>query len=145
MPTQGQVHQVFLRRTSELADHARHKSDAARGQAQRKWDAPEDWSGDPQDIVGLVTPFDRSEIDQNYAQLLASGDSPGTAGDVVAVKTQGDYVALQERGLRTRYASSLRCLAHATARWKGHGNPKGVFHDGVIRYVQDAIKAGGSG
>lgn len=144
MATKGEVHKVFADRTGELASHARAKADAARGRGQRAWDTPAGWSGDPMDIPGLVAAYDRSEIDQNYAQLIASGDDPGTAGDVVAVKTQGDYVGLQERGIRARYSSSIRCIAHASARWKGHGNDKGIFQDGVIRYVQDAIKAGGS-
>jgi hypothetical protein len=143
MPTRGQVHTIFARRLDELAAQADAKADAARGRGRRAWGGPDDWSGGPCDIPGLVAPYDRSEIDQNYADLLSSGDSPGTVGDVVAVKTQADYLALQERGIRTRYASSIRCIGHASARWRGHGSRKGVFHDGLVRYVQDCIKAGG--
>jgi hypothetical protein len=145
MPTKGQVHKVFNDRTGELATHAAQNAQAARGQGQRTWARPGgDWSGDPLDIAGLVDAYDRGAIDENYAGLLASGSDPGTAGDAISLKTQADYVALQERALRTRYASSVRCLAHAAARWRGHGHAKGIFHDGVIRYAQDAIAAGGS-
>jgi hypothetical protein len=62
----------------------------------------------------------------------------------VSVKTQADHVALQERALRTRYATTVRCIAHAAARWHGHGHAQGVFRDGVMRYAQDTIKAGGN-
>lgn len=144
MPSKGEVHKVFTDRVSELADRARDNAEAARGDGGRVWSRPEGWSGDPLDIPGLVAAYDRRDVDQNYASLIASGDAPGTAGDVVAVKAQADYTGLQERGLRTRYASSVRCVAHASARWKGHGHDKGVFKDGLIRYVTDAIKAGGN-
>jgi hypothetical protein len=142
MPTKGQMHDVFLDRTGELADRAAARAGAARGAGRRPWATPEGWSGDPRDIPGLTAAYDRGDIDRNYAQLIGSGSDPGTTGDVVAVKTQADYTALQERGLRARYASSIRCVAHATARWRGHGAEQGVFGE-MIKYVQDAIKAGG--
>jgi hypothetical protein len=143
MATLGQVHAVFTRRLGELTAHARANAAASRGAGVRVWDRPEDWSGDPDDVPGLAAAYDRSEIDQNYAQLIADGSAPGTTGDAVAVKTQADYVALQERAIRRRYASSVRCIAHAMSRMKGHGSEKGIFSDGVARYVHDCIKAGG--
>jgi hypothetical protein len=143
MPTKGQVHQVFLDRIGELVDFAEHNTRAVRGQGQRIWQCPHGWSGNPLDIPGLTEAYDRAEIDQDYAGLIADGSDPGTTGDVVAVKTQADYVALQERALRTRYNSSVRCAAHAAARRRGHGNARGIFGDTMIRYVHDAITAGG--
>jgi hypothetical protein len=144
--TKGQVHDVFAYRVEDLADGAERNALAFRGQAQRGWDRPGgEWSGDPLDLAGLVAPYDRSDVDQNYAELIADGDDPGTAGDVVSVKTQGDYVALQERGLRARYASAIRCVGHMAARKRGHGDPKGIFRGGIVRYAQDCIIAGAGG
>jgi hypothetical protein len=144
MASKGQVHDVFRERTGELADHAAAKARSVRGTGVRPWNRPEGWSGDPRDIPGLAAAYDRGALDQDYARLIGAGDDPGTTGDAVSVKTQADYVALQERALRTRYATTVRCIAHAAARWHGHGHAQGVFRDGVMRYAQDTIKAGGN-
>jgi hypothetical protein len=107
----------------------------------RPWNFPPNVA-DPLNIGGITAGFDRSAIDTNYAQLIQDGTDPGTVGDVICVKTQGDYIAEMERGFRARHATPVRCIGHAMARRSGHSKPNGIFWGHVLKHVQNALKSG---
>jgi len=142
--SRGKIHDCFKDRLDELAATADRTADAIRQTKQMAWDRPGDWAGDHLDIADLTNAFDRSAIDGNYEECIASGSDPGTIGDVVSIKLQADYIAIQERAYRARHLTPIRALGMAAARRKGHGHDKGVFKGGVVQYAQDAIKAGQS-
>ena len=101
-----------------------------------------DWEGDPLVIPGIADAFDRDEINQQYASMLADGTNPGSVGSCSALKTQVDWLAMLERGLRARHATSVRCAVHSAARRGGHSSGAGVFLGGVLRHVQGIINRG---
>jgi hypothetical protein len=133
----GKLHDVFVQNVETLANDA---AIVGAGFA-RVWQIPEAIT-DTTDVTTITAGFDRTEIDTNYAEVHANPSDPGTVGDVVALKVQSDFVAIDERAFRAAHASPVRCLAHAAARRRGHGNNRGVFLGGVMRYVQDALTAG---
>lgn len=145
MPTKskGQVHDVFNGTINDLQSQAAAQAKAARGTGLRPWNVPKG-SPDVLDVPGTTTPFDRSKLDQNFATFIADGQDPGTIGDVISVKVQGDYVAMAERAYRARHCTPVRLLGFMAARRAGHGNDRGVFKGGVGKYAQDALKAGQS-
>jgi hypothetical protein len=140
--SKGQIHEVFSKAISLLQSEGLTNSLADKGAAQRVWANAEDLS--PLVIADLGSTYDRAAINTNYVDCLSDGDSPGTVGDVVAVKTQGDILATMERGFRARHASSIRCRAHAAARRQGHGHAKGIFSEasGPLKYVTAALTTG---
>lgn len=138
----AKLHDSFTEALTDLASQATDISKGIRGTGQRAWQYPSSLEESPLAIDKLDTGFDREEINTNYEETIADGASPGTVGDVVALKTQGDYLAVMERAFRARHATPVRCLAHAAGRRKGHGHAKGIFQGGLVTYIQDAIKAG---
>ena len=142
--SKAQMHPVFVTRVVEIAEQAQKVAEAQQQTGGYEWMLP-DGLGDPTQHAQVTEKFDRMSIGENYQKCIASGQDPGTIGDVVSLKMQGDYIAAMERGFRVRWASPIRCLAHAMARRKGHGHDKGIFKDGVIGFAQDAIKAGQGG
>jgi hypothetical protein len=48
--SKGKIHDVFLKRTKEIAAHCDANADAVRGNGYREWDRPDDWSGDHLDV-----------------------------------------------------------------------------------------------
>lgn len=144
--SKGNIDPLFLKQLEELREHTDKQATAAISSDARVWQIPTDQTTDMRNIAGLKTGFDRDTIGQNFSSLIEDGGSPGTAGDVVAVKTQSDYVAMLERAYRARHAGVIRCLAHAAARRKGHGNSAGIFSDtsGVNQFVADTLRAGKS-
>jgi hypothetical protein len=141
MANKGQIHDVFRTNIQDIAKQDGQQADAIRGNGSRPWNRPDE-APDPLDIPGITAAYDRNEVDTNYAELLKSGDDSGTCGEVVSVKTQGDYIAIMERGFRARHATPVRCIGHAMARRKGHSQPNGVFLGGVVSHVIDALQAG---
>jgi hypothetical protein len=156
--SKGKIHDIFQKNIEGLATQGGEQGDAIRGTGFRPWNRPDQTTSDtraarsmdprdaagmdPLDIAGITDGYNRDEIDTNYGELIQSGEDAGTCGDVIAVKTQADYVAMQERGYRARNATPVRCIGHAMARRKGHSNDAGVFLGGVLKHVQSAIKAG---
>lgn len=140
--SKGQIHEAFSKAIILLQSEGHINSLADKGQAQRVWANAEDL--EPLNIPTLGSPYERDDINTNYVDCLSDGDSPGTVGDVVAVKTQGDILATMERGFRARHASSIRCRAHAAARRMGHGHAKGIFSEasGPLKYVTAALTTG---
>lgn len=142
MASKGKVDQtIFVKNLQDIATQDGKQANMIRGQGTRPWNRP-DLAPDPLDIPGITAAYDRSAIDANYGELIKSGTDAGTCGDVICVKTQGDYIAEMERGFRARHATPVRCIGHAMARRMGHSKSNGVFLGGVLKHVQDALKAG---
>lgn len=141
--SQGKLHDVFLSRTTELRTQAAASAAAARGDGQRQWNtpAPDDWDGNPLELADVTAAFARESITDNYEQALL-GETEGTVGDAVSLKAQADWLGVMERAYRASRATPVRCIAHATARRKGHGHEKGIFTGGVLVFAQNALKAG---
>jgi hypothetical protein len=143
--SQGKIHDVFNDNLTQRASQAAQQAQAARGNGLRPWSGPTKVT-DPLDVPNITKGFDRSEIDTNYtAKIVGSSDSPGTCGDTISVKTQGDFIAILERGYRARHCTPVRLLGMLAARRAGHGQPNGVYLGGILRYAQDTLQAGQSG
>jgi hypothetical protein len=137
----GQVHDVFNTTVGELTAQAKAQAKAARGSGLRPWNRP---AAAPAtlDVPGTTAGFDRTAIDANYNRCIADAANPGTVGDVISLKTQGDYVAAMERAYRARHCTPARLIGFMAARRAGHGDPAGVFQGGALRFATDALKAG---
>ncbi len=140
--SKGRIHDVFVKRLKDRTTHAQEQAAAARsGSTLRPWNVPDE-VGDPLQVAAVTAGFDRGEIDSNFEEIIADGSNPGTVGDTISVKVQGDVVAVMERGFRARHCTPVRLMAMAAARRQGHGNERGVFNGGILKYAQDALKAG---
>lgn len=137
----GRIHGVFFNRLRDLmAFAAKAETQATTGSSA--WFIPNDIF-DPTNSEEITAAFDRNQISENYQQCLEPNS--GTAGDAIALKLQGDYVACLERSYRASVASPVRCIGHSLARRAGHSSNNGVFGGGVIELVQSAITAGQGG
>lgn len=137
----GQVDSVFNDRIDDLQRLSGLMSTAQTGQGQRAWMVPSTWQGNPLDVPQLHNPaFDRAGINASYQNVHTSaGGSVGAAG---SLKLQLDFLSVMERAFRSRHATGIRCLMHASARHAGHSHSQGVFAS-VRRVAQDILQAGG--
>lgn len=142
--TQGRVHDVFSARLQDLQSQAARQSQAYTGSGQRVWQLPRQFAASGIsvfDIAQLHEPdLNRENLNTNYLQAIADPTTPGTVGDIIALKQQIDYMSMEERALRYRLASPCRCLAHAAGRRNGHGQ-QGIF-SAIEAQVAAAIAAG---
>ncbi len=145
----GQLDSKFKERIDDLERQARKAADQYKNNdGYRPWARPPGYeTRDMSDVPGLHMPaWDRDAINQLYSETLlgAPGYDSGTTGDLIAMKWQADFMAVEERAFRTRHASRARCLAHMHGRLDGHGTKgKSVFsflRDGV----DNVIKLGGA-
>jgi hypothetical protein len=84
--------------------------------------------------------FSRStELDQQYDKVFNT-ESPGTDGDMKAIKLQAAYLQAMERAFNLRHATTIRCEAFAAGRRKGQSDPNGPLIGGVKGYVEQIIK-----
>lgn len=139
----GYLHSVFLSTVDDLVASGTAAAAPLSG-GQRGSLRVAGLESDPSDPHALTEPFDRSEIGRNYGEVRLDASDPGTEADESALKIQNDYVAAREAALRAALASPVRRHLHAMARRRGHGNPAGVFENGVKRFVQDRLREGGS-
>jgi len=109
---------------------------------QRVWEIPDEnaWNGDPFDILGISSAFDRTEMANDYPSFLTPPF--GSVGDTAACKLQSDLLGAQERAYRMREASPIRCVMHAAVRRNGHSNPGVGNFARIDAYLQDMIVAG---
>lgn len=97
---------------------------------------------DPYDPNNSKKIFSRiEELDKQYATIFTPS-SPGTDGDVKAVKLQAAYLQALERALNLRYCGLPRSEAFAAGRRKGQHSRQGPFMGptGVLGYVTKIIE-----
>jgi hypothetical protein len=136
----GVVDAKFKDRVSDLEKKARAAADYFRDHGTyRDWHMP-DAVKDPLDVPSLHNDaWDRNEINRIYSDevLKGPGNVGGTCGDLIAMKWQADFMAVEERAFRTRHASMVRCAALAHGRLDGHGQTgKSIFS-----FLQDAVQS----
>ena len=138
----AELDQTFQRRLNELRNQSEQISNAIRGIYPRLWMVPssDDWNGDLHDLAGITQPFKREELNQKYSEIISSGK--GSVGTAISYKLQIDYLAVMERGFRTRHASRVRWAMHAAGRRKGHGSRTGIFTGLLMNHVQNFARAG---
>ena len=115
---------VFTGRLRELREQAKNLHNAHQGKAQRNWQIPEDMTTSLLDIKNLHMPaFDREELNNQYAEVTKDADNAGTIGDVISIKMQLDYNAMEERAFRARHTTFCRsmCLGQGRRYGQGHG------------------------
>jgi hypothetical protein len=90
------------------------------------------------------TAWNRDEINRVYSQqvLGGMGENSGTTGDLMAMKWQADFMAMEERAFRFRHASMVRCATMAHGRMKGHGLDSGSVFTKIEESVKSFIDAG---
>lgn len=143
--SKGKIDPAFEKRVSDLEK----KADKAKTQFRNHGEYREWWTPkgvkDPLDVPSLHTPnWDRNSINQLYSDTIVkqSDESAGTTGDMLAMKWQADFMAVEERAFRTRHASLVRCASMAHGRLDGHSRPeKGVFSH-LKNTIDQAIKEG---
>jgi hypothetical protein len=117
-------------------------------QGRRTWAYPalNGWAGNPFDIPGIKTAYDRTDANNQYVQATQTAQQPdgGRLADRLAAKLQVDFLAAQERAFRARQASAVRCTILAAARRQGQGQSSGVYLI-LPDYVADIIAEGYSG
>jgi len=96
----------------------------------------------PYNTANTKEEFSRlKKIDKDYG-LIFNVESPGTDGDVKALKLQAAYLQAMERAMNLRYTGLAKSEALAAGRRKGQGDGKGPFigPSGVLGYVQKIIE-----
>jgi hypothetical protein len=143
--TKGTVDGKFSQRIQDLEKKAEKAKDMFRDHNNyREWWTP-DGVKDPLDVPSLHNPnWDRNSINQLYSDsiLTSHGEGSGTVGDLIAMKWQADFMAVEERAFRTRHASMIRCAALAHGRIEGHSKPDKSIFSFLKDSVDQAIKQG---
>lgn len=147
--SKGTVDGKFVKRIQDLEKKAEKAKEMFRDHGNyREWWTP-DGVKDPLDVPSLHNPnWDRNSINQLYSDsiLKGKGKSAGTVGDLIAMKYQADFMAVEERAFRTRHASMIRCAALAHGRIEGHSKSgKSVFSflkDTVEHAIKEGAKTG---
>lgn len=135
----------FVGHIVALADIEKRNGEADLATNQRKWNLPginQGWNGNPLDITGMNLAFQRDDINDLHCVSMTSS---ARLADSMAMKRQADYMAAEERAYRLRHATGIRCNVHSAARLVAHGHGNGVYHNGVLGYIQDGLAAGYNG
>jgi len=144
--TKASVSVTFTKRLRELQKNADAMQDAFQGNGQRSWQIPEEMSTSLLEVEKLHEPaFEREDMNNEYDSATNDPANAGTTGDVIALKLQIDYNAMEERAFRHRHMSLCRamCLGHGRRRGQG----KGILWaagKGVEREITSIIAAGGA-
>lgn len=140
----GKIHRIFEELVFDLQQFNAIAGQAWQGNGAPQWQIPnkKEWSGDPLQIDSIDKAFDRREINENVEEVLSDATVIGTAGDICALKIQGDWLATMERSFRFRHATPVRCIGHMAARAIGKGKSSGVYSSGVLGYAQNILRIG---
>ena len=143
--SRGQIDAKFAARIAQLEDRAGQMAATFRymGDA-RPWHTPDELKEkEMMDVPGMHSPsWDRNDINRIYSADVLGGSNKdgGTTGDLIAMKWQADFMAVEERAWRMRHASYPRCMAFMHGRLDGHSQAdKSVFSvvkNGVASYIR---------
>lgn len=129
--TKGTIDDKFAARIADLEGKAQQMSRQFRSADYdvRPWHTP---AGvvNLLDVPTMHMPaWDRYEINKVYSGEVLAGTGPagGTVGDLIAMKTQNDFMACEERAFRLRHASYTRCAALMHGRLAGTRENNSVF------------------
>lgn len=148
--SKGQLDSKFVARINQLEDLAGQMAATFRysGDA-RPWHTPEELKQkDLLAVPGLHDPaWDRNNINRIYSEevLKGPGSRGGTTADLIAMKWQADFMAVEERAFRTRHASYARCVAFMHGRLDGHSRAGKSVFSAFKGAVKTFIKAGQAG
>jgi hypothetical protein len=144
--SRASIDSTFEKRIRHLEEAAQASADAFRDgySTYLKWCTPKEVK-DLLDVPSLHNPaWDRNKLNEMYcSQVLAGpGDAGGTVADCIGVKSQIDFMAVEERAFRLRHATYSRCAAMAHGRLDGYGKKdRGVFSF-VLNSIDSIINAG---
>lgn len=139
----AEVFNVFSERIDDLSQTlATQLAESRLGAKPRPWYLPKGWKDENRDVLDVpnlhLPDFNRDDLNRRYVECMTP--PVGTVGDIIALKLQIDYMAAEERALRLRHATPIRCIAHSLARRKGHAESD-IFPN-VVLEVANAIKHG---
>jgi hypothetical protein len=140
----GKIDEKFADRVNDLRDKAKSQSTHFKTHSgTRSWHTPENMkSRDLLDVPNLHEPaWNRDALNQLYADTILALKDGGVVGDLVGVKRQINFMAVEERAWRLRHASKSRCLAASHGRLDGHGQILGVFNM-VRNEIENRMKLG---
>lgn len=147
--TKGFLDDTFSARIDELEKLANELATQFRKlDTYRPWATPKVFTEDKRDtldVPALDEPsWNRNNINSGYSEEILSGpgDKGGTVGDLIAMKWQADFMAVEERAFRFRHASYARCAALMHGRLDGHGVPKAGVFSFLRSGVEHAIALG---
>ena len=129
----GKIHTTFDELLKALREQALAQYEGVMGATVQPHDLPPN-AITQRDIPQLHTGgFDRSAINENYADCLTDPQNFGTVGDVVSLKQQLDFVATAERAYRVRHMSPVRAAAHSA------GRRRGVAKSAILTNMTDSV------
>jgi len=140
----GEVDSKFEDRIADLQNKAQKQSEHFRSHSgTRLWHTPEEMSErDLMDVPNLHEPaWNRDNLNQLYAESILALKDGGVVGDLIGVKRQINFMAVEERAWRLRHASKSRCLAVSHGRLDGHGDRRGIFSM-IKNEIENRMKLG---
>ena len=143
----GEIDGVFQTRIDELETAAEKIAQSFKNGYSdfRVWHTPTAVK-DLLDPKSLDNPaWNRFNINSLYSEqiLRGPGEKGGTCGDLIAMKTQNDFLAVEERAFRLRHASYARCACMMHGRFDGHGKKGKSVFSFLKNTLEAAIQAGG--
>lgn len=127
----GKIDEKFADRIDDLRKKAQSQSEHFQSHdAPREWHTPDAMkTRDLLDVPNLHEPtWNRDSLNQLYCDTIVAVENGGVVGDLIGVKRQINFLAVEERAWRLRHASKSRCLAVSHGRLDGHGDRRGVFN-----------------
>lgn len=140
----GKIDDKFQARISDLQQKAKSQSEHFKSHSgTREWHTPEEMkTRDLMDVPNLHEPsWNRDNLNQLYSDTILAMENGGVVGDLIGVKRQINFMAVEERAWRLRHASKSRCLALSHGRLDGHGHRQGVFKM-VENDIENRMKLG---
>lgn len=140
----GKIDPKFEARINDLEKQAKSQSEHFKTHSgTRAWHTPEEMkTRDLMDVPNLHEPsWNRDSLNQLYCDTILAIENGGVVGDLIGVKRQINFMAVEERAWRLRHASKSRCLAVSHGRIAGHGDRRGVFNM-VQNEIENRMKLG---
>ena len=144
---------LFSKQVQELTKKAKKQKERRKGE-QAEWMMPNkgDWNGDLFKWQEMETMFGKpsrghgEKLADMAEEVLRDGESPGMAGDIIAISMQADYLAMMERAFRSRHTMRRpRAWAHAAGVHDGQGKAQGPLKQNANEFISGILKMMSSG